>query len=65
MKRATEFYYWFRKLGGNVSLLEAEEIIRRTNTVHLKMNGFRHKAQEIKAKYNYTFSNVKEYKKAS
>ena len=55
MKKANLFYIWFVKLGGNVSRLEAEEIIKRTNTIPLTGHGFGSIASEIKSKYNHKF----------
>ncbi len=56
MKKANNFYNWFRDLGGNTNDIDVSDIVGKLNQPTFHVSTLKGRANEIKEKYNYKFN---------
>jgi len=56
MEKANQFYIWFTSLGGEVKLLNVENIVATVNEPQFLVSTLKTRAKEIKEKYNHKFN---------
>jgi len=56
MKKANKFYYWYKKIGGNIAGIDFDSVIHKLNDPKMKVSSLKNNALEIKEKHNHKFN---------
>ena len=54
--KANDFFEWFRKLGGNLTHFNAENIISSCSNTSLKFSSFKANPEDTKKRLNHKFT---------